>query len=192
VYNERKRLKDNSQSEIFGRKAVTSVDTDDKSETGEADDKEAPDKESKWLNELLSAETTGRGRPKALCNQDVLLMAVRHPVTGGHTLAMAIKLIHHKGSDDKPRPYAPINSRAELPFADRYQDHLPLHPHQEVDLLFRHSYRRPCTARQGLRCAEVDRRRSRAWRQDSGFYPMHSAALDAIHAQDPDLSPLVS
>lgn len=50
-------------------------------------------------------ETTKRGRPKALCYEDILMMLVRHPVTGLPVLAMAIKFIHHKGADKKPKPY---------------------------------------------------------------------------------------
>ncbi|KAK3370950.1 FluG domain-containing protein [Lasiosphaeria ovina] len=49
-------------------------------------------------------ETTGRGRPKALCYEDVLLMVVRHPDTGTDVLAISIKFIHHKGVDNKPKP----------------------------------------------------------------------------------------
>jgi len=36
--------------------------------------------------------------------QDILLMVVRHPETGEGVLAMSIKLIHHKGADNKPKP----------------------------------------------------------------------------------------
>ena len=46
-----------------------------------------------------------RGRPKALCYEDILLMVVRHPQTGEDVLAMSIKFIHHKGADNKPKPY---------------------------------------------------------------------------------------
>ncbi len=61
--------------EIFGRKTVISsiCDNDDGkfSDDGEADgegDKEEPlDEELKRLDELLSQEIVGRGRPKALC-----------------------------------------------------------------------------------------------------------------------------
>ncbi|KAK3943757.1 hypothetical protein QBC46DRAFT_21328 [Diplogelasinospora grovesii] len=49
-------------------------------------------------------ETVGRGRPKALCHEDIQMMIVRHPVTGRCIPAMAIKFIHHKGADNKPRP----------------------------------------------------------------------------------------
>ena len=71
----------------------------------EDEDKDvAPDEESRRLDELLLAETTGRGRPKALCYEDISLMMVRHPTTGRAIPAMAIKFIHHKGSDNKPKP----------------------------------------------------------------------------------------
>lgn len=36
------------------------------------------------------------------------MMIVRHPATGRCIPAMAIKLIHHKGADNKPRPYVVI------------------------------------------------------------------------------------
>lgn len=53
---------------------------------------------------LLFQETMGRGRPKSLCYEDIIMiMAVRHPVTGRSIPAMAIKFIHHKGADNKPR-----------------------------------------------------------------------------------------
>ncbi len=55
---------------------------------------------SQVLEGILTQETEGRRRPKALCYEDVLLMVVRHPETGEDVLAMAIKLIHHKGADN--------------------------------------------------------------------------------------------
>ena len=64
------------------------------------DDDDSPlSKQDRILDEILSRETVGRGRPRALCYEDVQLMVVRHPKTGRDTLAMKIKLIHHKGSD---------------------------------------------------------------------------------------------
>ncbi|KZZ91683.1 hypothetical protein AAL_06437 [Moelleriella libera RCEF 2490] len=56
------------------------------------------------LERLLSEETERRDRPKSLCYEDVSLILVRVPNTGEDLLAMAIKLIHHKGCDDKPKP----------------------------------------------------------------------------------------
>jgi hypothetical protein len=59
----------------------------------------------KAADQLLDKEETeGRGRPKALCYEDILLMVVRHPDTGKDVIAMTIKFIHHKGSDNKPKP----------------------------------------------------------------------------------------
>lgn len=96
--------------EIFGRRrAIEPVGGSD----GEGD-AEPPDKDSKLLDGLLSQETIGRGRPKALCYEDILFMIVRHPVTGRPIPAIAIKFIHHKGSDNKPKPYVSSRARAVL------------------------------------------------------------------------------
>jgi hypothetical protein len=51
-------------------------------------------------------------RPKALCYEDIQMMIVRHPTTGRCMPAMAIKFVHHKGADNKPKPYI---SRAYYP-----------------------------------------------------------------------------
>ena len=53
---------------------------------------------------MISQEYKDRGRPKALCYEDIQLMVVRHPKTGEEELAMAIRLAHHKGLDNKPKP----------------------------------------------------------------------------------------
>jgi hypothetical protein len=66
---------------------------------------ELSDEDYEVIEELLSQETASRGRPKALCYEDILLMVVRHPQTGEDVLAMSIKFIHHKGADNKPKPY---------------------------------------------------------------------------------------
>ncbi|KAJ9144506.1 hypothetical protein NKR23_g5930 [Pleurostoma richardsiae] len=73
-------------------------------EEGNNDDDQMTDEEAKLFEELLSTETTGRGRPKAPCWEDIFLMVVRHPATGKDVLAMAVKFIHHKGADNKPKP----------------------------------------------------------------------------------------
>ncbi|KAK1973913.1 FluG domain-containing protein [Colletotrichum cereale] len=64
----------------------------------------AHDESPSLVTNLLLQETVGRGRPKALCYEDIHMMIVRHPVTGRATPAMAIKFIHHKGADNKPKP----------------------------------------------------------------------------------------
>jgi hypothetical protein len=64
----------------------------------------ALDKDSQVLEGILAQEAEARGRPKALCYEDVQLMVVRHPETGEDVLTMAVKLIHHKGADKKPKP----------------------------------------------------------------------------------------
>ncbi|RYP51532.1 hypothetical protein DL769_010800 [Monosporascus sp. CRB-8-3] len=67
-------------------------------------DEEPPDEDSKQLNELLSAETTGRGPSKALCYEDILMMIVRRPRTDRPVPMVAIEFIHHKACNKKPRP----------------------------------------------------------------------------------------
>jgi len=68
-------------------------------------DDEPVDEYSKKIAQLLECETQSRGRPKALCYEDVQLMVIRHPVTGRETLTMSITFIHHKGADNRPKPY---------------------------------------------------------------------------------------
>ena len=63
------------------------------------DDDSPLSKQDQILDEGLSQETVGHGRPRALCYEDVQLMAIRHSKTGRDTLGMKIKLIHNKGSD---------------------------------------------------------------------------------------------
>ncbi|KAH8882112.1 hypothetical protein GQ53DRAFT_753940 [Thozetella sp. PMI_491] len=96
VHNQRKPPKDGSLKELFGAKAVMETDDDV--------DEEPDDPDSAVLCALLLQETVRRDRPKALCYEDVLMMVVRHPVTGRATLAMALKFVHHKGCDNKPKP----------------------------------------------------------------------------------------
>jgi hypothetical protein len=44
---------------------------------------------------------------KALCYEDIILWVVRNPQKGGRDiLAMEVFLRHHKGVDNKPKPYA--------------------------------------------------------------------------------------
>ncbi|KAJ2997766.1 hypothetical protein NUW58_g542 [Xylaria curta] len=64
----------------------------------------ASDENSQLLESLLFQETLGRGRPKALCYEDIQMMVVRHPVTGRCIPAMAIKFVYYKGADNKPKP----------------------------------------------------------------------------------------
>jgi hypothetical protein len=102
VDNERRRPKDGSLKELFGAKAVMSAEQGG----GEAEgDEEAFDADFGEICKLLLRETLGRDRPKALCFEDILLMVVRDPVTGRSIPAMSIKFIHHKGCDNKPKPY---------------------------------------------------------------------------------------
>ncbi|KAB5566912.1 hypothetical protein GE09DRAFT_1056381 [Coniochaeta sp. 2T2.1] len=103
VDGEKKHPKDGCLEELFGRKAI-------EGSLGGKDEDGALDDESKVLEEILSQETVGRGRPKCLCYEDILLMVVCYPDTGEDTLAMSIKFIHHKGADNKPKP--PIEPKA--------------------------------------------------------------------------------
>ncbi len=65
----------------------------------------SPGAQSKEIVRLLELETQSRGRPKALCYEDVQVMVVRLPNTGEDVLTMSIKFTHHKGSDNRPKPY---------------------------------------------------------------------------------------
>ncbi|KAF3352302.1 Heat shock protein, putative [Verticillium dahliae VDG1] len=99
VDGERQKPKDGSMHELFGQNAVQSSASD----SGE--DQEIPaDKKSKELLSLLAKESILRERPKALCYEDIQMMIVRHPITGRCMPAMAIRFIHHKGADNKPKP----------------------------------------------------------------------------------------
>jgi len=93
----RKEPKDGSRKELFRGKLPISPEID-------ADDDVAPDKTSQELDNLLSREPLERGRTKALCYEDICMMIVRHPESGRTIPAMAIKFVHHKGADRKPKP----------------------------------------------------------------------------------------
>lgn len=103
VDHERKPPKDGSYEELWSQRLAE--------DANESDNKIADDDESRVLEKILCQETVGRGRPKALCYEDIKLMAVCHPETRQHVLCMAIKLIHHKGADNKPKPYVISHSR---------------------------------------------------------------------------------
>ncbi|KAH6699577.1 hypothetical protein ACHAQF_009103 [Verticillium nonalfalfae] len=108
IHNQRRKPKDGSIEELFGLKVVPSEvrpgndGSDDEGESEEVD--VAPDEDSLRLDELLCTQTIGRGRPKALCYEDISMMIVEHPVTRRLIPAMSIKFVHHKGSDNKPKP----------------------------------------------------------------------------------------
>jgi len=93
----RKEPKDGSRNELFRGKLTVSSATD-------ADDQVAPDKASRELDKLLSRETLSRGRTKALCYKDIDMRIVRHPESGRTIPTMAIKFVHHKGANRKPKP----------------------------------------------------------------------------------------
>ncbi|EEY22890.1 conserved hypothetical protein [Verticillium alfalfae VaMs.102] len=108
VHNQRQRPQDGSMEELFGLKVVPSEgrqtisESADKDEGGESE--VAQDEESLRLDEIPCTQTTGRGRPKALCYEDISMMIVEHPVTRRAIPVMSIKFVHHKGSDNKPKP----------------------------------------------------------------------------------------
>lgn len=95
VNGEENKHKDRLYEEQFGSKRAIAV--DDK-------DDEPPDEDSGLLEKMLMQETERRGRPKALCYEDTLVLAVRHPETNEDGLVMAIRFIHHKGSGNNPKP----------------------------------------------------------------------------------------
>lgn len=98
VDNEKKKPKDGSYEDLWGER-VRSLDEEDSEETAAA-----LDVDSQVLEGIHTHEAEARGRPKALCYEDVQLMVVRHPETGEDVLAMAVKLLHHKGADKKLKP----------------------------------------------------------------------------------------
>ncbi|KAH7377243.1 FluG domain-containing protein [Plectosphaerella cucumerina] len=107
VDNERRKPYDGSTQKLFGSKVITLPDDvcrAEEEEDDDVDDDPLPDEKSRRLDGLLLAETKGRGRPKALCYEDISLMIVRHPGTGQVIPAMAIRFIHNKGVDNKPKP----------------------------------------------------------------------------------------
>ncbi|EAQ91198.1 predicted protein [Chaetomium globosum CBS 148.51] len=95
VDGETKTGKDEYTKEILSQIAATSI---------PSDEDEAPDEDSRLLEKMILQELGDRGRPKALCYEDVLLMIVCHPETGEDMLVMYIRLAHHKGMDNKPKP----------------------------------------------------------------------------------------
>jgi hypothetical protein len=67
-----------------------------------------PNTQSKKIVRLLELETWSCGRPKALCYEDIQLMVVHLPDSGKDILTMSIKFAHHKGSDNRPKPYVSL------------------------------------------------------------------------------------
>ncbi|KAI0876768.1 hypothetical protein GGS24DRAFT_513091 [Hypoxylon argillaceum] len=117
VDNEKKKPKDGSWEELYGPKAIYSRDQNKpishdpvrfdrtyvSTQVGTCEDVQDKfsDKDAELLEEMLSAETTSRGRPKALCYKDILLMVVCYPVTGEDVHTMTVKFIYYKGADNK-------------------------------------------------------------------------------------------
>lgn len=93
-----KKEPDNAKK-LFHQKAVTLPDD------GAEDEAPAPDAFSKRVSELLEQEPAQRGRSKSLCYEDILLMIALHPVSGRYLPAMAIRFTHHKGADNRPKPW---------------------------------------------------------------------------------------
>lgn len=99
VHAERRLPKGASAEKLFASKAVRPIDEGDDS----SDDK--PNATSNKLEDLLLDEVKQRGRSKALCYEDIMMMLVRHPDTNKAMPVMAIRFTHHKGADRKPKPY---------------------------------------------------------------------------------------
>ncbi|KAJ4307316.1 hypothetical protein N0V88_000699 [Collariella sp. IMI 366227] len=98
IDGEKKKRQDDCLQELFpGVSRRSNNENDDK------DDNKAPNEGSRLLDELLSQETVSCRRLKALYNEDILLMVVRHLETGEDVLAISIKFIYHKGADNKPK-----------------------------------------------------------------------------------------
>jgi len=75
VDNERKPPKDGSLEELFGSTWARHEDSDNEN----SEDKEAPKKKWRLLEDMLSQAIRKRDRSKALCYGDILLAVVRHP-----------------------------------------------------------------------------------------------------------------
>ncbi|RYP74213.1 hypothetical protein DL771_003146 [Monosporascus sp. 5C6A] len=97
VNNERKRPQEAALS--FGPAALRYLRQPD----GDKDDEDG-DQKFHLLAQLVAASNRQRGRPKALCYEDLLLTVVRDPETSKDVHILAVKLIHHKGEDRKPKP----------------------------------------------------------------------------------------
>lgn len=105
VDNEKQRPKYGSIEQIFGSKAIMSAgDSGAVDDQGKRASEEVTNEDSSKLDRLLLQETIGRGRPKALCYEDIQMLIIRDPATGRERLAMSIKFIHHKGCDNMPKP----------------------------------------------------------------------------------------
>jgi len=92
--------------EIFRPKAILNRARKDNSDSADNDrsDEDTPNKESRLLENLLLQAVTNHGHPKALYYEDILLSIVRHPKTSKDMPVIAIKLVHHKGTNRKPKP----------------------------------------------------------------------------------------
>ena len=64
---------------------------------------ENQDEKSHLFTQMVAASNRTRGRPKALCYEDILLTVVRDPETHRDVHVLVVKLIHHKGEDRKPK-----------------------------------------------------------------------------------------
>ncbi|KAH6653689.1 FluG domain-containing protein [Truncatella angustata] len=95
VKAERKRPKGTSKEKLFTSMAIMA--------SKDSTDDSSDDTSSSSENPFPAARIT-RGRPKALCYEDINMMLVRHPTTGRVLPAMSIRFTHHKGSDNKLKP----------------------------------------------------------------------------------------
>ncbi|KAH7012294.1 FluG domain-containing protein [Microdochium trichocladiopsis] len=95
VFNEKRVPNGKLRKQLFG---------DNGHDDDDDDDEQCLDDASKAIQKLLRQETVGRGRPKCFCYEDIRLIALRDQADGGTTFVLAMKLIHHKGEDRKPKP----------------------------------------------------------------------------------------
>ena len=76
--------------------------------TMEADGSSEPARQNCDAAELDEIREVIR-KNKALCYEDICLWIVRNPRNGQRdVLAMEVHLQHHKGVDNKPKPYVPL------------------------------------------------------------------------------------
>jgi hypothetical protein len=82
-------------------------DTDSSSDSGDEDESEDDLRDKIGAGEYTVTEDDEPIRKhKALCYEDIILWIVKDPKRGGRdVLAMEVHFRHHKGADNKPKPY---------------------------------------------------------------------------------------
>ncbi|KAK1974188.1 hypothetical protein LZ30DRAFT_608622, partial [Colletotrichum cereale] len=90
--------KDRCTDKSFRRKALGSTDSDFREDT------ENVGHDNLLLKDRESLPLARRRRLKALCYKDILIIIICHLVTSQPVPAMAVKFIHYKGANNKPKP----------------------------------------------------------------------------------------